>query len=290
MRREREGELMMLLLSILEGLFPILSLLSISLIGAIHSYAYVTLIATVVLAGLLAWRGAIGTLWTREAQRDLLLTTFFITALFVLIFVALRYTTAGNVAVLVFLQLLFAYLYFHLFGQERMRRTHSIGALLMGAGGIIVLLPADWRFNLGDGLALLAAAIAPIANLYQKRARAYVGTLTILVYRNLLALPLLFALASLLEPRVQRHDLAEALPYLLANGLLIYVVAKILWVEALHRISITKVSAMLALVPIFTLLFAYWILGEAPSMRQWIGMVPILLGGYWITRADPLAP
>ena len=65
---------------------------------------------------------------------------------------------------------------------------------------------------------------------------------------------------------------------------MIYVLSKMLWIEALHRIGITKLSAMIALMPLFTLLFAYPVLHEAPSARQLLGTLPVLLGAFLITR------
>jgi drug/metabolite transporter (DMT)-like permease len=57
-----------------------------------------------------------------------------------------------------------------------------------------------------------------------------------------------------------------------------------MWIEALNRITITKLSAMLALMPMMTLFFAYLYLNEVPEFRQLVGIVPILIGGYLITK------
>lgn len=284
MQNERKGEILVAILSILESLFPIFSLFTISLIGAIYSYAFVVVIATLLLAAMLIMKKKWSTLFVLKAQKDLLLTSLFITMMFLLLFVSLRYTSAGNVAVLLFLQLLFSYVYFNIFGSEKLTPLHTLGAFIMGSGAMIMLFPEDLQFNIGDAMALTAAAIAPIANLYQKRARTHVGTITILTYRNIAALPVLFTMALLLEPLPVQENLITALPYLLANGVLIYVIAKILWIEALHRISITKMSAMIALIPLFTLFFAYFLLHEVPTLRQLLGIFPILVGGYLITR------
>lgn len=70
---------------------------------------------------------------------------------------------------------------------------------------------------------------------------------------------------------------------------MVYVVSKLMWIEALHRISITKLSAMFALVPMMTLIFAYFFLDEVPQFRQVLGIVPILLGGYLLTRPSESA-
>jgi drug/metabolite transporter (DMT)-like permease len=61
-------------------------------------------------------------------------------------------------------------------------------------------------------------------------------------------------------------------------------VAKIFWVEALHLISITKASAMAAITPVLTIFLAYLLLDEVPIATQLIAIVPIVFGGYMITR------
>jgi len=284
MTKEREGELLMLGLALLESWFPILSIVSMSYIGALHTYAFSLVIALVFFLAIMAKRNRFVELKNKEAYKDLFLTSFWITALFTLVFIGMRYTTAGNMAVIIFLQLLFAYLYFNVFGKEKMDTLHLVGALIMGVGALIILIPDEMTFNKGDLLILAGAIIAPFANLYQKRARTFCSSETILGFRTVVGLPFIALLAWAYEPAIQYENFIHALPYLLFIGIVIYVISKIMWIEALHRISITKVSAMMGLVPMMTLLFAYLYLHEIPQLRQILGIIPILIGGYLLTK------
>ena len=284
MTKEREGEILMVGLSILESWFPIFSIVAISYIGALHTYTYSLLIALLFFIMIMVKRDRFKELKNKAAYKDLLLTSFWITSLFALVFVGMRYTTAGNTAVIIFLQLLFSYLYFNLFGKEKMHALHLWGAFIMGIGALIILIPDELRFNKGDLLILIAAAIAPIANLYQKRAREFCSSETILGFRTFMGLPFIALMAWAFEPAVEYNAFVSALPSLLFIGILIYVVSKIMWIEALHRTSITKLSAMLGLVPMMTLIFAYFYLHEVPELRQVLGIVPILAGGYLLTK------
>ena len=284
MTKEREGELLMLGLTILESWFPILSIVAMSYVGALHTYMYSLIIALFFYVAIMYKRKRFVELKNKDAYKDLLLTTFWITSIFTLIFIGMRYTTAGNMAVIVFLQVLFSYLYFNVFGKEKMEKTHLIGAFIMGIGALIILFPENFAFNKGDWLILLSAAMAPIVNLYQKRARVYCSSETILGFRTVVGLPFVALLAYLLEPSVSYEDFMSALPYMFLIATGIYVVSKIMWIEALNRMSITKLSAMLALLPVMTLFFAYIYLGEIPEFRQMMGIVPVLLGGYLITK------
>ena len=284
MQKEREGELLMLGLSVIESWFPILSIMSMAYIGALHTYTYSLIIALFFFLILMFKHKRFGELKNRAAYKDLLLTSFFITILFTLVFIGLRYTSAGNMAVIVFLQLLFAFFYFNILGKEKMDRLHLLGSIVMGVGAIVVLIPEELTLNKGDLFILAGAAIAPFANLYQKRARQFCSSETILTFRTVVGLPFIATLAYFLEPAVSYPAFKEALPYLLIIGIAVYVVSKIMWIEALHRVSITKVSAMMGLVPVMTIVFAFLFLDESPSIRQALGLIPILIGGYILTR------
>ena len=286
MQEERKGEVYMLLLSVLESWFPIFSLFSIALIGAMFSFAFSVTIATMIFLSLVIYQKKLPELFSKEARKDLLLTTFFINILFILSFIGLQYTTAGNMAVIIFMQLFFAYLYFNVFGDHKLSLVHTAGAVIMAVGALLVLIPDDLSLNKGDLIIFMAATLAPFANLYQKRARSYVSSETILAFRNVVALPVLFAIAFITEPLPTQEKLLEALPFILAIGFLVLGLSKVLYIEALHRISITKVSAMLALIPLFTLIFAYFTLHEVPNLRQILGIIPILIGGYLITKPE----
>jgi len=284
MTREREGEFLMLGLSLLESWFPILSIVAMSYVGALHTYMYSLIIAFFFYMAIMYKRDRFQELKNKDAYPDLLLTTFLITTIFTLIFIGMRYTTAGNMAVIVFLQVLFSYLYFNVLGKEKMDSIHLVGAVIMTIGALIILVPSDLNFNKGDLLILLASAIAPFVNLYQKRAREYCSAETILGFRTVVGFPFVAALAYFLEPAVSYENFMSVLPYLFLIATGIYVAAKIMWIEALNRISITKLSAMLALLPVFTLFFAYLYLGEVPEFRQMMGILPVLLGGYLVTK------
>ncbi|NOR56250.1 MAG: EamA family transporter [Sulfurovum sp.] len=284
MTKEREGEVLMIGLSMLEAWFPILSIVAMSYVGALHTYMYSLVIAFFFYMAIMYKRDRFKELKNKAAYKDLLLTTFWITFIFTFIFIGLRYTTAGNMAVIIFLQVGFSYLYFNVLGKEKMDTIHLIGAIIMAIGALVILFPEDFAFNKGDWLILISSAAAPIVNLYQKRAREYCSSETILGFRTVVGFPFVALLAYYLEPAVTYDNFMSALPYMFLIATGIYVTAKIMWIEALNRLTITKLSAMLALLPLFTLIFAYLYLDEVPELRQMIGIIPVIVGGYLITK------
>ncbi len=284
MTREREGELYMLGLALLESWFPILSIVAIKHIGALHTYAFSLFVSIFFFVVIMIRKNLFVELKNRAAHRYLLLTSFWISTLFVFVFWGMQYTTAGNMSVIIFMQVLFSYLYFNVFGDEKMHLSHTIGAVIMGVGALIILVPDDMAFNKGDVLIMIGAAIAPIANYYSKKTRTFCSSETILGFRTMLAFPVIMIVAWILEPAVSVEDMVKASPYVLVIGFLIFGLSKIFWMEALHRIDITKLSALLAIIPMITMFFAYLYLDEVPEFRQILGVIPVLLGGYIVTR------
>lgn len=284
MQQERSGEILMLAFAFFESWFPVITILTLQFISPIYAYTFTLVFSVITFLGFLFLHKKHHELFLYSAYKDLCLTAFFMVLMFACIYIGLSYTTAGNMAVLIFLQFFFSFLYFNLFGNENFSAMHLFGALLMAIGAIVILFPDELRFNIGDLLILVAAAIAPIANFYQKRARKQVSSETVLAFRSLIALPVLLLLAIMLEPSPRWHNVVNALPYLAISGLFLMGLSKILWVETIHRISITKASAMAAFVPVFTLFFAYLTLNEVPDGNQIIGIFPVLLGGFFITR------
>ena len=290
MQRERSGELFLVAFTFFESWFPIATILALEFITPIYAYAITLIFSLISFSFILWYKKKVHEFLIWSAYKDLLITSFLISLMFAFIYIGLAYTTAGNMAVLIFMQFFFSFLYFNLLGQEKFSRMHLIGAFMMAGGAMVILFPDELTLNKGDFLILLSAALAPIANLFQKRARAQLSSETVLTFRSLIALPVLFSLALMFEITPQWHQIFSALPYLALSGLFIMGLSKIFWVEAIHRISITKASAMAAFLPVFTLIFAYFVLNEVPSTKQLLGIIPVLAGGFLITRKTPDMP
>ncbi len=284
MKSEQRGMLYAWIFAMLEGLFPILSIFILKYMGSLYAYAFSISVAMMLFMLYLLFKQRLHELFCKEALYDLLMTALLINLMFVLIFTGLRFTTAGNMSVIIIMQLFFAYLYFNVFGDEKLGMLPTIGAFMMAVGGMVVVFPEDFGVNIGDLLILLAAAVAPVANVYQKRARLYVSSETILAFRNSVVIPILLVLAYFFEKPISEKALMDALPFILLNGVLVFTLAKILWIEALHFTSITKLSAMVSLIPVFTLLFAYLIFGDIPTARQLAGIVPVIAGSLLISQ------
>ena len=169
MKQERLGEFFMIVLSLFEGWLPIITIMVLQTMTPIFAYSFTLIFVIMFFLVLVLVEKKVGEFFYWSAWPDLLLSSFFITLMFICMFIGLVYTTAGNMAVLIFLQVLFSFLYFNVLGHEPFSRIHLFGAVLMTCGALIILFPEQIHLNVGDLLILLASAIAPIANHFQKR-------------------------------------------------------------------------------------------------------------------------
>ena len=127
--RQKQGEGYVLWASFIEAWFPIATFYLAHALGGIHALLYSLVISGTILGVHALWTGRYKQLSDTSAYPALLKTSFLMATLFMLIFMGAQYTTASHVALIIFLQLLFAYLYFQRSVEEHLNRQHLLGAI-----------------------------------------------------------------------------------------------------------------------------------------------------------------
>ena len=282
MQEQRKGELFVITDVAIMGIFPVVAVLSYANLASMASLAWSVLVATVLLAIVIVVRGT----WRELARPGVLKCGFFsglyIGAIFyALYYLALQYTSPGNVSLLMLFQVLTSFLLFNVYRREPFSPAYKAGAVFMIVGA---LLARDWHNpNVGDLIALGATVAAPIGNYYQQQGRRLCSGEALLFLRSAFAALLLFSLAALIGALAPITTVAAALPYLLFNGIAGFVIAKLCWIEGIHRMSVTKAIALTALGPLFTLFFAWVILGQVPTAWQLVSLAPFVVGVLLLT-------
>ncbi|MES2014314.1 MAG: DMT family transporter [Patescibacteria group bacterium] len=278
--KERVGELCILSESVLWGLFPVVTILTLASITPLVSLGWSVLFATGVFAILLTIRGTWKDVWNTAALPDTLATAIILGVVYyILFFIGLKYTSAGNASIVALSEIFFNYCFFHLLRKEPMPAVHIAGAGLMLFGALLVLYPSLRAFQLGDLLIVAASCIAPLGNMFQRRARTKVSSESLLFVRTLISTPIIFLLAYLLGTNPFLVHFEGSLWLILAlNGVFLLGLSKILWIEGIHRIAVTKASALASLAPLVTLLFAFILLHTSPTLFQLAAFIPMFFG------------
>lgn len=159
----KKGELYIFAEAILWSLFPVLTILSFDKLTPLFSASLSTLVSSLFFGIMLTLRKRWHELTVQAAWKDILLTSLLIGVVFYgLVFTALKYTTAGNAAIMGQMEVFFSFLILGVLWQhEKIIIPHVIGGVLMVVGALLILLPYSSGWHGGDLLVILAAAIAP---------------------------------------------------------------------------------------------------------------------------------
>jgi drug/metabolite transporter (DMT)-like permease len=281
---KRKGDWFVLSGTVLWSFFPIVTVLSYAKLPALVSLGWTTVFAAIFFGAVVLYRKR----W-REFRNPLLWKYIFFITLFVgvlyygLYFLGLQRTTPGNASIIALFEVCTTFVLFNIVRKETISFAHICGAACMVVGALIVLAPNFSGINIGDFLVLAATFCSPFGNIYQRKARAIASSETIMFLRSMLSVLVIFLLAYALRIHAPLSDVRVALPFLLVNGILLFGVSKLFWIEAIHRISVTKAVALQSLAPFLTLLFAWMLLRENPSAWQLVSLVPFMLGTLLLT-------
>lgn len=201
--------------------------------------------------------------------------------------VALSYTLAANVSVLVSVAPLFTALVSRLVLSEKLKAKFFLGFTIAIVGIILIAFNGSivLKLNpLGDLLALLAALVWAFYSVLIRQIGAQqtailamlAMTRKVVFYGLLFMLPLLplFEVRLKLEQLVELPNLLNLLFLALGGSALCYVT----WNYAVHLLGPVKTSVYIYMVPVVTIIVAALVLHETVTPVAGIGMALILSG------------
>jgi drug/metabolite transporter (DMT)-like permease len=170
--------------------------------------------------------------------------------------------------------------------RDRVNSWELLGAATAFGGVMLTILlqPATavggWQIGRGEVLAMMGAVALSIATIASKKGLAGVPLGIYNTVRTGLGTIVFFCIAlALYGPRHFTGVLSPFLwQWMLLYGAVIVVMGQLFWTAGLRVSSIASVSLAGSLMPIFGILAAYWILGEVPTLAQYIGGGVISIG------------
>ena len=196
---------------------------------------------------------------------------------------ALRYASAGLVALLLYLYPLFVTVLSALFLHERVRgpKVLALGLALLGTA--LTVGPEGGQM-LGILLAMASAAIYSVYILVGTQVMKQVSALqssTVIFASAGVVSGLLMAVNGPQFPTAASGWIAMVLMIVLAT-----VVPVVTFLAGLERIGPTNASMLSTLEPVVTVLLALWLLGEAPKPITLLGGAFILAAVLLLTRSE----
>lgn len=265
--------------------FPIINIFIYQQISPIFTLILGNLFACLFFLTLMIVRKKFYELKNKKGLVNIATATFFLSIMWMFVFSGIKHTTAGNASIILLMEIFFSFLYFGIWHKEKFSLSHITGVIIMAIGAIIILFPGEIKLNLGDLLVLVGAFFAPLANYFQQKSRKEISAETLLFVRYLISFPFILIVTFFLKEQAPSLiAITNVLPLLLINGIAMFGISKLLWIESIHRISVTKAASFGPFAPAFTLIFAYFLLNEIPTFWQLSGFIPILIGAILITK------
>ncbi|MEL6441499.1 MAG: DMT family transporter [Cyanobacteria bacterium J06621_8] len=199
-----------------------------------------------------------------------------------LIFLGLQETSVTN-SVLIgrFGPVLYAVCGMILLGKKISKFEVAGFSLIVLGIAAIILKENNYILNRGDGLILLSTLVYTCTALLGKVVLAGKCSLPVVVFtRNFISAIVFFSIAVSLFGFSHFGDAFSGGLWVVMfiYGLVVVVLAQLLWYAALKRLDSKTVGGITALSPIFGITYAYLINGESPSQVQFSALIIILLG------------
>src|SRR3989344_4296734 len=254
---QRKGELLIFFQALIWGMFPVITVLAYAEVLPLTALGVSTCFSSAFFDLVLTKRGKWREVLDSRAFWDVLLGTLFLGILFyVLFFLGLKHTSPGNAGIIASTEVLFSFVFFHLWRRDSIPTSHIFGAVLMMLCAVIVLYPSFTHLRTGDFLFF----------------RSVVSGSVVLFFVYFTSGPSIFSGAK------------GAFWVLLLNGVLVLGLGKVLWVEGIHRISVTKANALSMISPLLTLIYAWVLLNQSPTIWQLSAFVPLFFGTILLSR------
>lgn len=169
--------------------------------------------------------------------------------------------------------------------KERLSKLNVVGMITSFSGIILMIVNRNLSMNaspVGIGLLLFAVATAVGYSVFLKKLSTRYSAFTIIAVQNLIGafyfLPFFLFLEWDLFIAV-RPDFG-LVSSLLALAVFCSTIAYVFFTISTREIGVNRTSMFSNLIPVFTGIFSYFILGELFSLQKIFGMVVVIIGLY----------
>jgi drug/metabolite transporter (DMT)-like permease len=174
--------------------------------------------------------------------------------------------------------------------RERVNRWDIMGALTASVGIILTIFlqePGAKMMNmagtgvgLGEILAAVAAIISVVSTIIIKKYLSDISLGIFSIFRTAVGTVIFFFIALILYGKDHFMDVFSPFlwKWMLVYGAVIVVLGQLFWLKGLRNSTVSATSIANSFTPIVGILAAYLVLGEAPTLAQYIGGSLILFG------------
>ncbi len=195
----------------------------------------------------------------------------------------LNYVSPAVAAILIAIIPLFTPFAALIFLKERISILNLVGITVSLIGIILVIFEKGLKLIIAwEGLALLFLAVisAVLYSVIVKKLPQKYSVFDILLYQNIIGTLYFLPIVAIFfrENIIQTGFVLEPALAILKLGFFASTVAFLFFLRALRKLPITNVNVFTNIIPIFTLLFSWIILGDILLKHQIIGIFVVIIG------------
>jgi len=281
--QERVGEIYIFLEAVIWGFFPILALKSANSIPPLLPASLCMLLSLLLLFPLTLKKNDIKQVFRTNAFKYILASTFYVGVVFYsLVFIAGKYSHPITVSILLLLEVPATFIVLR--RKEAISTLQKFGGVLVLISAFLVMFNDNALFEWSSLLIVVAVFFAPLGNYYNKQARSHISSTTFVFFRNVFTGLIIMVLSLLFEDLPTASQLKESMWFVVPNGIIVFGLSKILWVEGIHRITIGKAISLNAIFPLVTILASFAFLSKTPTVIQVFAFFPALIGVMILTK------
>lgn len=266
---------------VLEGLFPIFSFFAQKTLITLWLVAFATGVSF--LFGIIIFVKK--KLYLQYKNEGILFPTLLSTLCmwggWILYFFGIEYSSPSTASVLLLLQSLFAFIVFNIFGKEDYWSKQIIGAILMFIWGFMILYQGESFINVWGIIMIIACIFYTIWNYYTKRAsKKWANPFFLLVNRNLFMMIITTIFAIIFVWPVELQLVKQNIMWILLIWSLVLFLWKAAWIMALDKLNPFIAISCFPAIPVFVMIFSFFILKEVPSPKELLAFIPIIFGAF----------
>jgi len=289
---ETVGVILVLISILFYGLEPIVSKYTVNTVNPIFTATISILFASIIPLLILINKGMVKELFKRENILYLFSISFFGSVIALILFlVGVGMTSGISASLLLQIEPIYSTLlgFFILKEAISKRQFSAMFLIIIGVG--IIFYNGTLQVNYGDILVLLTPLFYQISHIIVKKVMKKIEDDVIIAGRFLYAVPI-FLILSTLGGANQFEVLFQPLYFSLLLFLGVsWALGYILWIKAIKRINLSKATVIVAPYPVLSVILAWIVLSEVPSVYQITGLILVFIGIYVIgkTRSEKRA-
>ncbi len=179
--------------------------------------------------------------------------------------------------------------------KERLTKLNVIGTIISFSGILLMIINRNLTLNaspLGIALLLFAVATAVSYSVFLKKLSLRYSAFTIIAVQNLIGAIYFFPFFLFLEWKIfisVKPDFTMV-SSLLALAVFCSSLAYVFFTIATREMGVNKTNVFSNLIPVFTGVFSYFILGELFTLQKILGMAVVIFGLYLsqIKKSSPV--